>query len=43
MQGNPRVQAYTEVQKLIDRTMTPDERNRLDKLLDSMGAAGRWR
>jgi hypothetical protein len=41
VQANRRVPVYAELQKLIDRPLTPDERNRLDKLMDSMGAPTR--
>lgn len=42
MQGNHRGPIYGQVQALLGRVLTPDERTRLDKLLDSFGAPSRF-
>ncbi len=42
MSPNNRVDIYAAVQRALQRRLTPDERARLDRLLDGFGLARRF-
>lgn len=43
MSPNHRGPIYAQINAALQRVMTPDEKIRLDKVLDSMGVPTRWK